>query len=337
MDYTEKQYVDIAKQEYEDFQPGAPDTSYEVGDKFVIDKQKTTIGYVSEVWEDDSEKNARGLQGYVITKEKLPKNPSPKDLAKVSEVRVLFRGSTAPKLTTNLSVVNDILQDWAVNDGPMAMRIIATQNDLNFTSNVKGKPVEQRATPQLLQAAKALKEVMKKYPNAMVNVDAHSLGSMDGQYSIADLDDKDIRRIKSAHFYNGPNTYPVLTDRQKKTVDSIKGRIINTFDEKDVVGLGYPVQGSAGAVGIIKRVDSKKVHFIKQHMWGGYEFTEKGDVRIKPGTEGQFYADLTKAQFSEYRLRKQALSSGGYSTSEKIFLDSEQALIMSDNLNRPVS
>lgn len=55
---------------------------------------------------------------------------------------------------------------------------------------------------------------MRLYPNAQVYVYGHSLGSMNAQYAIADLDKKDINRISGGFFYQGPNIYSNLTPKQ---------------------------------------------------------------------------------------------------------------------------
>lgn len=100
---------------------------------------------------------------------------------------------------------------------------------------------------------------MNKYPNAKISVYGHSLGSMNAQYAIAELDDNQIYRVQGAWIYNGPNLYSILTDKQKEQVDKIKGVVNNYVDSKDKIGIGYPKEGSDNAVGIVKIVDSKAV------------------------------------------------------------------------------
>jgi len=41
---------------------------------------------------------------------------------------------------------------------------------------------------QLKASARALKDIMEKYPNAKINIYGHSLGSMDAQYAMAVLE-----------------------------------------------------------------------------------------------------------------------------------------------------
>lgn len=67
-------------------------------------------------------------------------------------------------------------KDWLSNDIPTAIQI----------TNGGGSTV----TPQLKTSAETLKQTMKLYPNAQIYVYGHSLGSMNAQYAIADLDKK---------------------------------------------------------------------------------------------------------------------------------------------------
>ncbi|MGT2707522.1 hypothetical protein ACVRXQ_06170 [Streptococcus panodentis] len=80
--------------------------------------------------------------------------------------------------------------------------------------------------------------MMDKYPNARVSLYAHSLGSMDGQVALASLEDSYLQRIDGAYLYEGPNTYPVLTDKQKQQVDKIKYKIFNYVNTNDLIPIG---------------------------------------------------------------------------------------------------
>lgn len=42
-------------------------------------------------------------------------------------------------------------------------------------------------SPQLKASSEHLKEIMKKYPNAKINIGGHSLGGMDAQYAVVDI------------------------------------------------------------------------------------------------------------------------------------------------------
>ena len=67
--YTDKQIIDIANKEYD---------NYTKGNIVRIDKNKIIIGYVSEV-----NHKAWGEDSYVVTDEKMPENPTADDVAKV--------------------------------------------------------------------------------------------------------------------------------------------------------------------------------------------------------------------------------------------------------------
>ncbi|EHG14109.1 hypothetical protein HMPREF9177_00163 [Streptococcus intermedius F0413] len=127
-------------------------TEYTKGDPIDIgtDKNPNVIGTVREVVTNKTE-----LKAYVV------ESPDKK------EVSVLYQGSVAPPGEGSKA-------DWLDNDLPMAKNILTG---------------EKKATPQLKSAATALNHVLGKYPKAKVTVYAHSLGSMDAQYALANVKD----------------------------------------------------------------------------------------------------------------------------------------------------
>ena len=214
---------------------------------------------------------------------------------------------------------------WFENDIPMAHSILTG---------------EKGTTSQLKASADILNDVLVRYPNAKVTVYGHSLGSMNAQYALANV--RDISRISGAYIYQGPNTYPVLTEEQRQRVDAMKYRIHNYVDDKDMVPIGYPKNrmDSVGVVGIMHHVDSKQqIDFIySQHLWGGYVFNEDGSLKIKndrSSFEKRYSSGLDKVSSGLYNYvkAKETLASGGYTRGEEIFLDSEQALTISSGLH----
>ena len=285
-------------------------TSYSETDplKIINDKgKKETIGTVRQVIENET-----GIKVYVVE--------SPDK----SEVSVLYEGSKAP-FDEGWEV------DWLENDLPMAQNIL------------KG---EEGVTSQLKAAASILDDIMLEYPNAKISVYAHSLGSMDAQYALANV--RDISRISGAYIYQGPNIYPVLTKEQRQRVDAMKYRIHNYIDQRDAVPIGYPKDApgykaelnSKNAVGIVHHVDSNFNWdpVVAQHMWGGYVFNEDGSLRIKKDTSSfekrySSFLDKVSSGLYNYVKAKETLASGGYTRGEEIFLDSEQALTISSGLH----
>ena len=293
--YTDYERFQIAKKEYD--KELAVDKPVEIGDK---DNAKP-IGTVRQVIENET-----GIKVFVVE--------SPDH----SEVSVLYEGSKAP-FDEGWEV------DWFENDIPMAHSILTG---------------EKGTTSQLKASADILNDVLVRYPNAKVTVYGHSLGSMNAQYALANV--RDISRISGAYIYQGPNTYPVLTEEQRQRVDAMKYRIHNYVDDKDMVPIGYPKNrmDSVGVVGIMHHVDSKQqIDFIySQHLWGGYVFNEDGSLKIKndrSSFEKRYSSGLDKVSSGlyNYAKAKEALASGGYTSGEEIFLDSEHALTISSGLH----
>ena len=271
------------------------------------------IGTVTQVYNNTT---GAGEQVYAVVK-----NPNEKS-EDVQEVTVLFRGSTGPDHILNEAP--DVWNDWAENDAVIAKRIML-QKDLSY---------QDKSTEQLKASARALKDIMEKYPNAKINVYGHSLGSMDAQYSMAALQADQVKRIQQAYIYNGPDIYRILSPEQRKVVDSIKTRIHNYADPDDPISMvgRDMVKGSIGSVGLVYYVDSTKEDFVNQHMTYGYQMDKNGKIKILSNTSTVIYNDYL-LQMDNYTLLKEKLSEGGYTKEEQLFLDSEQAGIAAASIS----
>lgn len=241
MSYSDKQRVEIAEQEYE---------NYEQGNEVTIGKNKEKVGIISQINNKSS-----GEQSFVVTDIYVPTTASLKQRSSVKEVTVLYRGSS-------FNATTDAAKDWLLNDIPTGVQVI----------NSGGAT----AMPQLKSSAETLKNVLTTYPNAEVFVYGHSLGSMNAQYAVSDLSAKDSERIMGGFFYEGPNVYPILSPKQQATANALSkaNKLFNYVDGKDLIAIGYG-EGKT-AVGNVVRVHSKKTGMIDQHMWGGYAFDKTG-------------------------------------------------------------
>ena len=251
-----------------------------------------------------------GLKAYIV------ESPDKK------AVSVLYRGSEGPGKKGSKA-------DWLDNDLPMAKNIVTGHKE---------------ATPQLKSAAKTLNQVLKDYPNAKINVYGHSLGSMDAQYALANV--SDVNRIAGAYAYEGPNVYPILTDKQRAKVNALKYRIHNYIDQRDLVPLGYVAEtpnhkselNSKNAIGIVYHVDSKMVlNPVDQHMWGGYQWQSDGSLKIKQDTsakEMKYSTALDTVAIGMYHFStfKTEREQHGLTSNEEFFLDSTQASVVATGL-----
>lgn len=266
MAYSDETNMNIAKEEYKNREPG-----------YILNTEDNEyLGTLSDVNDSSSD---NGEQIYTYTKtdgsnEIVSPDAPLSEREKVEEITLLYRGSTNPtKIFFGEGM--DVLRDWGANDIPMAGKII-----------FGGKG----ATGQLEASSDYLKEMMEKYPNAKVNIYAHSLGSMDAQYSLANV--TEYSRIKSAHLYNGPNVYPILSHDQKVNVSALYDKIYNQVDSYDPIGLGYEEgKGTVGKTYKFNGVNKTALPTVlfgllgyvisegmDQHMWGGYRFDDKGNL-----------------------------------------------------------
>ena len=271
MAYSDETNMNIAKEEYKNRKPG-----------YILKTEDNEyVGTLSDVNDSSSD---NGEQIYTYTKMNGSNNIVSPDAPlsereKVEEITILYRGSTNPtKIFFGEGM--DVLRDWGANDIPMAGKII-----------FGGKG----ATGQLEASSDYLKEMMEKYPNAKVNIYAHSLGSMDAQYSLANV--TEYSRIKSAHLYNGPNVYPILSHDQKVNVSALYDKIYNQVDSRDPIGLGYEEgEGTVGKTYKFNGVNKTALPTVffgllgyaisegtDQHMWGGYRFDDNGNLIDEKG------------------------------------------------------
>ena len=301
--YTDKENVEIAQQEYENHKVGY---SLETSD---------SGKYVGTLSDANNNRTNNGEQIYTYTKtstgrEAVPPTASAEERAQVKEITIMYQGSASPSnLFTN---PGEFWRDWVNNDIPAAINIKRGEY-LGLTS----KP-----TGQWEASAAYLKEMMEKYPNAKINIYGHSLGSMDAQYAIANV--KDYDRIKSVNVYQGPNVYPTLTPEQKANVSALYSKTNNYIDSNDLIGLGYNKdQGTVGKVyqfkGVknsLENIDARRYDEVlpngsilkpgqgnmlpyltdvytlglprwvfnlivmgnDTHMWGGYRFDKDGNL-----------------------------------------------------------
>lgn len=193
--------------------------------------------------------------------------------------------------------------------------------------------------PQFKDAAAHLKEVIRKYPNAKIDLYGHSLGSMNIQYALACLTEEEASHIGTVHLYNGPNVYSILTPEQKARIDALKYKIYNHIDHKDLVSLGYQDSGSKESSGIVKHLKTKNLKNIGlQHMMHGYIYDKDGNLVLEKGTEAITRKEIIEERMKVYYRLKDKLqkTGGGLSSSERIYLDALQARLASDELIRVV-
>lgn len=305
---TDQERVELAKKEYSKLE-----LKQEVN--ISISNREKKIGNVSQTINN----KAAGQQTYIITEKYTPPTASHIERSKVKEVTVLYRGSTAPTLASGLTPFHkdslDVWTDWGVNDIPTAIQI----------TNGGGSTV----TPQLKTSAETLKQTMKLYPNAQIYVYGHSLGSMNAQYAIADLDKKDIKRISGGFFYQGPNIYSNLTPKQQDTVKAINAldRLFNFIDRKDYVPIGHLIE-----------VESKKAGMVEQHMWGGYQFDEDGNVLTDKEGSLRLAKYATAQQLASINIMRTSFSKSGgaLSSSEEIFLDAAEGLAITQGMKQTI-
>ena len=249
--YTDSEKLDIAELEY---------IPKNVNDVAKSEKHKVKIGYISEV-----NHKAWGEDSYVVTDVELPENPTAEDYAKVKYVTILYQGSTAELISHPIKT----LMDWGPNNLPMGITVLAPE------------ALSPQRVPQMEEASETLQKALKTYPNATIDLFAHSLGLMDGYGALADVKAEDAHRIRAAYFYNGPNPYKSFDSIQKENLRRLADKINVYIDTNDIVGLEY---NTTDVIGNIYRIQTKDIFWLDQHNLKGYEFDAADNLVNVDGT-----------------------------------------------------
>ena len=237
--YTDKEKLEITNLEYNDYIRGAE----------VAYSHDKIVGYVSEVNHKKS-----GEDSYVITDIPMPENPTDEDFAKVKNITILFQGSTF-----DLSKLKETLVDWIPNNARMT-----------FNHYV----INTGPSTQLQTASDTMQAVLKKYPNAQIDVYGHSLGLMVGYGSLTDIKAEDVHRIRGVYLLNGPNPYKSFSKPQIENLKRLSDKIHVYIDTNDFVGFGYD---TTNVIGNVYRIQTKKIFWLDQHNLKGYEFDDAGN------------------------------------------------------------
>lgn len=213
-------------------------------------------GYVSEVNHKKS-----GEDSYVITDIQMPENPTDEDFAKVKNITILFQGSTF-----DLSKLKETWVDWGPNNARMTFN--------HYVMNTG-------PSKQLRTASDTIQAVLKKYPNAQIDVYGHSLGLMEGYGSLTDIKAEDVHRIGGVYLHNGPNPYKSFSKTQIENLKRLSDKIHVYIDTNDFVGFGY---NTTNVIGNIYRIQTKDIFWLDQHNLIGYEFDAADNLVNVDGT-----------------------------------------------------
>ncbi|MGQ7485135.1 Mbeg1-like protein [Streptococcus suis] len=295
--YSDRNRVDIAKQEYED---------YEVGQEVKIDEGKVTIGTVRKVLKD-----ATGLDGYVV------EEPD-------GNVIVLFQGSKGPGK-------EGAAADWMDNDLPMAHNIISNKSEvtpqLQSASRTLNQVLKDYPNAQITVYGHSLGSMNAQYALATVSDIDRIAGAYiyNGPNVYPALTEEEKARVNALkyriHNYIDQKDFVPIGYSGKDT----PGYKSPAGTSEGAIGIVYRVDSKTN------------LNPIDQHVWGGYQWNADGSLKVKEGSSKleQHYSNALHHVSSEmyhYATLKATLSRGGFSSRETIYLDSEQARILAQGL-----
>ncbi|MGT2707521.1 hypothetical protein ACVRXQ_06165 [Streptococcus panodentis] len=93
-------------------------------------------------------------------------------------------------------------------------------------------------------------------------------------------------------------------------------------------------------MGTLVRINSKQTgDWISQHMWGGYDY-KAGYLNVQEADLQGYHLARVKQVQEQLELKRQSLSglyqkvsAGGYTRTESIYMDSEQAMAFTASLS----
>ncbi|WP_238336536.1 Mbeg1-like protein [Streptococcus suis] len=295
--YSDRNRVDIAKQEYED---------YEDGQEVKIDEGKVTIGTVRKVLKD-----ATGLDGYVV------EEPD-------GNVIVLFQGSKGPGK-------EGAAADWLDNDLPMAHNIISNKSEvtpqLQSASRTLNQVLKDYPNAQITVYGHSLGSMNAQYALATVSDIDRIAGAYiyNGPNVYPALTEDEKARVNALkyriHNYIDQKDFVPIGYSGKDA----PGYKSPAGTSEGAIGIVYRVDSKTN------------LNPIDQHVWGGYQWNADGSLKVKEGSSKleQHYSNALHHVSSEmyhYATLKATLSRGGFSSRETIYLDSEQARILAQGL-----
>lgn len=97
-------------------------------------------------------------------------------------------------------------------------------------------------------------------------------------------------------------------------------------------GIGDP------AIGHLIEVESKKAGMVEQHMWGGYQFDEDGNVLTDKEGSLRLAKYATAQQLASINIMRTSFSKSGgaLSSSEEIFLDAAEGLAITQGMKQTI-
>ena len=292
--YTDEQNFLIMKKQYPE-----NDIDYNIGELITVDGVK--VGYVSDVIHKPS-----GEDTYILTDKKLPENPTPKQLAEVKEVTMLYQGSTTDDL------LRDIPTDWIITDLAIAAHVYTGtpiydgnsyeyQNTPSMWNTKINKPIKQ-----LDDMSDTLNSSMIKYPNAGFRLYGHSLSCTGVQ--VAACRCKYPERIIEVNAYNGPNAQPLLSDSEKEQAKLLQPKIHIFIDTNDIIGLGYIKWDIIGQVHLM---DNSRIDVVGQHMGKAYVFDHFGSALYPNGQLVSSYNDFSYIDINKDGIPDLTISKDG--------------------------
>lgn len=174
------------------------------------------------------------------------------------EYTIIFRGSSG-FTHGNLTTWRD---EWFDTNVPIFFALLSNH---------------PKVPSQLNTASIFLNGMLKEHPRAHFYIYGHSLGAINAEYALVNCSHP--QRIIRAYLYEGTNIWLLLTNKQKRRARKIRQKILSYVDIHDPVTLG--LTASHRMIGKMQYIDSEKMKPITQHMWGGYNFDKKGNLKLR--------------------------------------------------------
>ena len=207
---------------------------------------------------------------------------------------------------------NDILTDiQTIGLGSTKYKLSSESNRL-LSLDLKISKAQSNTALEFADKIKA------EYPHSIITTTGHSLGESTAMYVA-------LKRGFYNVGFNGPDIHKMIYGDEIKYMREHPEQFINYRNDFDYIG---HIMGNETKTAICLNYGFK----FYTHSLSDWKFNENGELINKEGEVAEKHLKIKQEMFSELenlKSFKENLAQGGYTENEEIFLDSEQARIIS--------
>ena len=294
---TDKNYRYIAGQSYNVAPEWSGDTVYV--DSKIIDNQFLVLATENNT--------SNGMQAMAVA-------PIINGKPDTSQIIIAYAG-------TNKFDTDDLQTDYQMIFGGNTNDLLFQQGDAASDTSITATVDSQAET-----ALEFAENMMKKYPNASITTTGHSLGESLGLYVA-------LKKNLTNVGFNGPDIANMISAEEIAYMQQHPEQFINYRNTQDSIG---NIMGDVTKTAVYIDVPGNQ-NALSGHNMSTWQFTDDGQIKDANGNPvihaGKRSLAMISASFAILSdFKNNVLAKDSLTNTEKVFLDSEQAAIITKNL-----